>query len=150
MSSCRLLAPLIRPPSPAVAAHDGHATLAGRAVLRRAHRLPVAAPAAASGLPALAHGVRLLPRFLAAGVWESMRHHLVVMLREGEGRRPAPRRPSSTPRASRRRKGGTARLGRGEAAEGRKRHVAVDTQGLLLGVVVHAADIQDADGLWAC
>ena len=32
--------------------------------------------------------------------------------------------------------------------KGRKRHVAVDTQGLLLGVVVHAADIQDADGLW--
>jgi putative transposase len=30
--------------------------------------------------------------------------------------------------------------------KGRKRHVAVDTQGLLLGVVVHAADIQDADG----
>src|SRR5215204_4521813 len=32
--------------------------------------------------------------------------------------------------------------------QGRKRHVAVDTQGLLLCVVVHAADIQDADGLW--
>jgi putative transposase len=31
--------------------------------------------------------------------------------------------------------------------KGRKRHLAVDTQGLLLGVVVHAADIQDADGL---
>ena len=31
---------------------------------------------------------------------------------------------------------------------GRKRHVAVDTQGLLLGVVVPAAHIQDADGLW--
>ena len=31
--------------------------------------------------------------------------------------------------------------------KGRKRHTAVDTQGLLLGVVVHAADIQDADGL---
>ena len=30
---------------------------------------------------------------------------------------------------------------------GRKRHVAVDTSGLLLGVVVHAADIQDADGV---
>ena len=29
---------------------------------------------------------------------------------------------------------------------GCKRHVAVDTQGLLLGVVVHAASIQDADG----
>ena len=33
--------------------------------------------------------------------------------------------------------------------KGRKRHVAVDTSGLLLGVVVHAADIQDADGAWA-
>ncbi len=32
--------------------------------------------------------------------------------------------------------------------KGRKRHIAVDTQGLLLGVVVHAADIQDADGAW--
>ncbi len=32
--------------------------------------------------------------------------------------------------------------------QGRKRHVAVDTSGLLLGVVVHAADIQDADGAW--
>jgi putative transposase len=29
----------------------------------------------------------------------------------------------------------------------RKRHLAVDTQGLPLGVVVHAADVQDADGL---
>jgi transposase len=28
--------------------------------------------------------------FLAAGVWESMRHHLVAMLREGEGREPSP------------------------------------------------------------
>ena len=31
--------------------------------------------------------------------------------------------------------------------KGRKRHVAVDTSGLLLGVVVHAADIQDAEGV---
>jgi putative transposase len=29
-----------------------------------------------------------------------------------------------------------------------KRHVAVDTRGLLLGVIVHAADIQDADRAW--
>ncbi len=32
--------------------------------------------------------------------------------------------------------------------KGRKRHIAVDTSGLLLGVVVHAADIQDADSAW--
>ena len=31
---------------------------------------------------------------------------------------------------------------------GRKRHVAVDTLGLLLGINVHAADIQDADSAW--
>jgi putative transposase len=31
--------------------------------------------------------------------------------------------------------------------KGRKRQVAVDTDGLLLGVVVHAANIQDADSL---
>jgi transposase len=29
---------------------------------------------------------------------------------------------------------------------GRKRHIVVDTLGLLFGVVVHAADIQDRDG----
>ena len=32
--------------------------------------------------------------------------------------------------------------------KGRTRHVAVDTSGLLLGVVVHAADLQDGDGAW--
>ena len=31
--------------------------------------------------------------------------------------------------------------------KGRKRHVAVDTSGLLLGVTAHAADVQDADGV---
>jgi putative transposase len=32
--------------------------------------------------------------------------------------------------------------------KGRKRHVAVDSQGLLLGVIVHAANVQDADSTW--
>ena len=31
---------------------------------------------------------------------------------------------------------------------GRKRHIAVDTLGLILAVVVHAAHIQDYDGAW--
>ncbi len=30
--------------------------------------------------------------------------------------------------------------------KGRKRHIVVDTQGLLLAVTVHPADIQDRDG----
>ena len=31
--------------------------------------------------------------------------------------------------------------------KGRKRHVAVDSSGPLLGAVVHAADVQDAEGV---
>src|SRR3954471_6376322 len=55
-------------------------------------------------------------------------------LTSGDGKRgvaawPKPPRPSSTLQVN-----------------GRKRHLAVETQGLLLGVVVHAASIQDADG----
>ncbi len=34
----------------------------------------------------------------------------------------------------------------GKKIKGKKRHVVVDTQGLLLHAIVHAADIQDRDG----
>jgi putative transposase len=34
----------------------------------------------------------------------------------------------------------------GKKVKGRKRHILVDTMGLLLMVVVHTADIQDRDG----
>jgi hypothetical protein len=34
----------------------------------------------------------------------------------------------------------------GKKIKGKKRHVLVDTQGLLLHAIVHAADIQDRDG----
>jgi hypothetical protein len=45
------------------------------------------------------------------------------------------------------RKGGPRGYDAAKKVKGRKRHVAVDTGGLLLGVIVHAADIQDADGV---
>ena len=85
--------------------------------------------------------------FLAAGVWESMRHHLVVMLREGAGREPSPTAAIiDTQSVKTTESGGPRGWDAAKKVKGRKRHVAVDTQGLLLGVVVHAADIQDADG----
>src|SRR3954447_20974784 len=44
-------------------------------------------------------------------------------------------------------KGGPRGYDAAKKVWGRKRHVAVDTSGLLLGVIVHAADVQDADGV---
>jgi transposase len=34
----------------------------------------------------------------------------------------------------------------GKKIKGKKRHILVDTQGLLMHAIVHAADIQDRDG----
>src|SRR5689334_6448969 len=55
-----LLVPLIPPAKPRrPAAYHGHAPPPRRAVLPRAHGLPVAPPAAAPGLPAVADDLRL-------------------------------------------------------------------------------------------
>ncbi|WP_391733073.1 IS5 family transposase [Tautonia sociabilis] len=43
-------------------------------------------------------------------------------------------------------KGGPHGYDSGKGINGRKRHILVDTLGLILSVVVHAADIQDRDG----
>jgi transposase len=64
-----------------------------------------------------------------------------------------PARPprSSTARASKARKKvwraiDPSGYDAGKRIKGKKRHLLVDTQGLLMGVIVHAADIQDRDG----
>src|SRR3954471_8780491 len=142
------------------AAHDRHAPAPRRPVLPGAHRLPVAPPAAAPGLPALADGLRVHarlrergrlggdpppPRADAAragrqGAEPERRHRRHPKRQDDRKRGP---RGGACPPASR-------GLDRGDAAKkvkGRKRHIAVDTLGSLLGVTVHAADIQDADGV---
>ena len=84
--------------------------------------------------------------FINAGTWETMRHHLVTTLREGAGREPSPTAAIiDTQSAKTTESGGPRGYDAAKKVNGRKRHIAVDTQGLLLGVLVHAASIQDAD-----
>jgi putative transposase len=85
--------------------------------------------------------------FLSAGVWDSMRHHLVTTLREGMGREASPTAAIiDTQSVKTTESGGPRGYDAAKKVNGRKRHIAVDTQGLLLGVLVHAASVQDADG----
>ncbi len=80
------------------------------------------------------------------GVWESIRHHFVVMLRERDGREPSPTAAIiDTQSVKTTESGGPCGFDAAKKVKGRKRHIAVDTNGLLLGVLVHAASIQDAD-----
>ena len=86
--------------------------------------------------------------FLQDGVWESIRHHFVVMRREGAGRKASPTAAIiDTQSVKTTESGGPRGWDAAKRLKGRKRHIAVDTDGLLLGILVHAADIQDADGL---
>jgi Transposase DDE domain/Putative transposase of IS4/5 family (DUF4096) len=89
-----------------------------------------------------------LRAFLRDGVWESIRHHFVVMLREGAGREASPTAVVIDTRSVKTTESGGPRgWDAAKRLMGRKRHVAVDTDGLLLGVLAHAANIQDADAL---
>ena len=51
------------------------------------------------------------------------------------------------PRSPNKKRAGPRRYDTAKKINGRKRHILVDTLGLLLVVVIHAANIQDRDGL---
>jgi transposase len=81
------------------------------------------------------------------GTWLGINHALVIRARELEGREASPSagvidsQSVKTTEAA-----GPHGYDAGKKINGRKRHLLVDTMGLLIAAIVHRADIQDRDG----
>jgi len=82
-----------------------------------------------------------------SGLLQTIRFTLAMETRELEGREAQPSAGAIDSQSVKTTESGGIRgFDAGKKINGRKRHIAVDTLGLLFGQVVHAADVQDRDG----